>query len=50
MNKNKKLSVVLIYQILKASEKVALQIAPRLKTDDSVVSKNSNAAVFAFII
>ena len=50
MNKNKKLPVILLYQILKASEKVTHKLTPNLKTNNSIVSKNSNITAFAFII
>ena len=50
MSRSKKLSVILLYQILKASETLSHRLTPNLKTKDSVVGKNQNLTAFAFII
>ena len=50
MKDDKKLPVIFLYQVLKASETITHRLIPSLKTKNSVVSKNLNITTFAFII
>ena len=50
MKVDKKLPVIFLYQVLKASETITHRLIPSLKTKNSVVSKNLNITTFAFII
>ena len=50
MSRSKKLSVILLYQILKASETLSHRLTPNIKTKVSINGKNHNISAFAFII
>ena len=50
MKEDKKLPVIFVYQVLRASESITHRLIPSLKTNNSVVSRNLNITTFAFII